>query len=47
MDLSKAFVSINHNLLIVKLHADGFKNDNLKLVGTGQKLTVNLGTGKR
>ena len=32
MDLSKAFDTINHNLLIAKFHAYGFTNDSLKLL---------------
>ena len=32
MDLSKAFDTINHKLLIAKLHAYGFNNDALELV---------------
>ena len=32
MDLSKAFETINHDLLIAKLHAHGFSNDSLKLL---------------
>ena len=32
MDLSKEFDSINHNLLIAKLHAYGFDKSSLKLL---------------
>ena len=32
MDLSKAFDTLNHNLLIAKLHACGFQHDALKLL---------------
>ena len=32
MDLSKAFDNINHELLIVKLYANGFSKDALKLI---------------
>ena len=32
MDLSKAFGTINHELLIVKLHAYWFSKDALKLI---------------
>ena len=32
MDMSKAFDTLNHELLIVKLHPHGFKRDSLKLV---------------
>ena len=32
MDLSKAFDTINHQLLISKLHAHGFSEDSLELI---------------
>ena len=32
MDLSKAFDTSNHEPLIVKLSADGFNNESLKLI---------------
>ena len=32
MDLSKAFYTLNHNLLITKLHVYGFQHDALKLI---------------
>ena len=32
MDLSKAFDTLNHDLLIAKLHAYGFQHDTLKLL---------------
>ena len=31
MDLSKVFDTLNHELLIAKLHADGFDESSLKL----------------
>ena len=32
MDLSKAYDTINHDLLIAKLHACGFSKESLKLI---------------
>ena len=32
MDLSKAFDTLNHDLLIAKLHVHGFQHDALKLL---------------
>ena len=32
IDLSKAFDTINHDLLVAKLHTNGFSNDSLKLL---------------
>ena len=32
MDLSKAFDTLNHDLLITKLHIYGFQHDALKLI---------------
>ena len=32
MDLSQAFDTLSHNLLIAKLHAHGFTTESLKLV---------------
>ena len=32
MDLSKAFDTINHDLMVAKLHAYGFSSDSLKLL---------------
>ena len=43
MDLSKAFNTLNHDLLIAKLHAYGFSEESLQLiksyqiVGKGQR----------
>ena len=39
MDLSKAFDTINHDLLVAKLHIHGFGNDSLKLLYS--YLTIN------
>ena len=46
MDLSKAFDTLNHNLLIVKLGADGFETDALRymksyLTNRKQRVRVN------
>ena len=47
MDLSKAFDTINHDLLIAKLHAHGFSKESLKLIKSylsnrWQRTKVNL-----
>ena len=46
MDLSKAFDTLNHNLLIAKLGADGFETDALRymksyLTNRKQRVRVN------
>ena len=53
MDLSKAFDTLNHGLLIAKLSAYGFEHDALKFIysylqadGTERKLTQHLVHGK-
>ena len=53
MDLSKAFDTLNHGLLIAKLSAYGFEYDALKFIysylqadGTERKLTQHLVHGK-
>ena len=34
MDLSKAFDTLNRDLLLAKLHANGFYRDSLKVLGS-------------
>ena len=52
MDLSEAFDTLTHGLLITKLSAYGFKHDALKFIysyltdGTERKLTLHLVHGK-
>ena len=36
MDLSKAFTTLNHDLLIAKLHAYGFSEESLQLIKSYQ-----------
>ena len=48
MDLSKAFDTINHDLLIAKLHVYRFSEESLKLIKsylTGRWQTAKLNTG--
>ena len=51
MDLSKAFDTINHDLLIVKLHVCGFSKESLKLIKSyltnrWQRTKLNTGFSK-